>query len=62
MDHEDDLAARLRVVNYDTSRLSEAECSEVYRLARAAKIELPRPGVAPSSLGADLTGGGLTRL
>ena len=50
MDHIEALAEKLRAAGYNIGRLSEAECSEVFRLARAARIELPRPGVAwPSS-------------
>ena len=63
MDHDEALAEKLRAARFDISRLSEAECSEVYRLARAAGIELPRSGMTwPSSDGAGERGGALTRI
>ncbi len=43
--------------DYDCSRLSSASYAEAFSLARCARIELPRPGVAwPSSPG--VTGAG----
>ena len=63
MDHNEALAAKLRSVDYDRSRLTDDQCVEVYRLARAAKIELWRPGLVwPSSDSADLRGGAVTRI
>ena len=35
------LAEKLRAVNFDLSRLSDTERAEVFRLARAAGVELP---------------------
>ena len=45
MRYEELLADRLRAVDFDLSRLSDAELAEVNRLARAARVELPHPGV-----------------
>ena len=63
MDHDEALAEKLRAVDYDRTRLPDADLVEVYRLARAARIELPRPGVVwPSSEGAEDRGGALSRI
>ncbi len=62
-DCEPRLVEILSACDFDRSRLSVADAAEVFNLARSAGIELYRPGVAwPSSPGADLTGGGITRL
>ena len=63
MESIDLLAEKLRAVDFDRSRLTDAHHAEVFNLARAAGVELQRAGLVwPSSPGADLTGGGLTRL
>ena len=63
MESIDRLAEKLRAVDFDRSRLTADQHAEVFNLARAAGIELYRPGVAwPSSPGADLAGRVITRL
>ena len=53
----------LNSCDFDRTRLTGALHAAVFNLARAAGIELYRPGVAwSSSPGADLTGGEITRL
>ncbi len=62
-DREARLVEILNACDFDRSRLSNADNAAVFDLARAAGIELYRPGVAwPSSPGADLIGGEITRL
>ena len=61
MDHLDRLAEKLRAVDFDRSRLSDTDHTEVFNLARAAQIELWISGVVwPSSPGAEDRGGALT--
>ncbi len=49
--------------DYDRSRLSDVDAAEAFSLARAAQIELWRPGMVwPSSPGTEHRGGGLTPL
>ena len=63
MESIDRLAEKLRAVDFDRSRLTDAQHAEVFNLARAAGIELYHTGrIWPSSPGADLAGGVLTRL
>jgi hypothetical protein len=63
MERETALAQKLRRVDYDLDRLTEAQRIEIFDLARSAQVELWRPGARWSSgTGADLTGGGLSRL
>ncbi len=44
MYYETLLAEELRVAGYDLSKMSDVQLAEVNRLARAARVELPRPG------------------
>ncbi len=61
MEHIDQLAKKLRAVDFDLSRLSEDECAQTFDLARAAGVQLWRRGLAwPSSPGADERGGAVT--
>ncbi len=63
METLDRLAEKLQCVDFDLDRLTDEKRAEVYALARAAGIELYRPGaVWPSSLDIGERGGGLTRL
>ena len=63
MYYETLLADKLRAADFDLSRLSDVQLAEVYRLARAARIELPRPGVAwPNIAGTDVLAGPVTRV
>ena len=60
-DRETRLIEILRACNYDTVALSPAEYAEVFRLARACHIELPRPGVPwPNIAGSEVLAGPLT--
>ena len=62
-DRETRLVQILRTCDYDRSRLSDVDAAEAFALAARASIELWRAGVAwPSSPGADLIGGKVTRL
>ncbi len=62
-DREARLVEILNACDFDRSRLTADLYAEVFNLARAAGIELYHAGrIWPSSPGADLTGGGLTRL
>ena len=62
-DRELRLIEILRACDYDTAALSPAESAEVFRLARACHIELPRPGVPwPNIAGSDVLAGPLTNV
>ncbi len=62
-DRDTRLVEILSSCGYNRTHLTDVLRAEVFNLARAAQIELWRPGTAwPSSPGADLTGGVLTRL
>ena len=55
------LADKLRAADFDLSRMSDVQLAEVYRLARAARIELPRPGVKwPNIAGTAVLAGPVT--
>ena len=62
-DRKSRLAEILRACAYDTDSLSPAEYSEVFRLSRACRIELPRPGVRwPNIAGTDILAGPVTAI
>ena len=44
MSYEEQIADILRPVNFDPARLTDTARAELYRLARIARVELPRPG------------------
>ncbi len=61
MERETALAQRLRRIDYDLSCLTESQRTEIYDLARLARVELWQPGKRwPSSPGSSVTGGGIT--
>ncbi len=63
MERETRLAEKLRRVGVDLNRLSDTERERVFGLARAAWLEIWRPGLRwPSSPGTTATGGEVTRL
>ena len=62
-DREARLIELLRACAYDTNSLSPAEYAEVFRLSRACRIELPRPGVKwPNIAGTDILAGPVTAI
>ncbi len=63
MEIEDRLAKILRHVDYDLARLTDYDRDKAFELAHRVGITLWRPGQRwPSSLGADETGGAVTRI
>ena len=62
-DRDARLVEMLENCNFDRARLSDADVAEAFSLARAAQIELWRPGMVwPSSDGASLRGGAVTHV
>ncbi len=49
MERETALAQKLQRVGFDLTRLTESQRTEIYDLARAARIELWRPGLVWAS-------------
>ena len=62
-DRETRLAEKLRRIDYNLARVTEAERIEIFELGRAARIEIWSPGLRwPSNPDAGRSGGELTRL
>ncbi len=57
METLDRLAEKLRAVDFDRARLTDAQNVEVFTLARAAGVELPHPNESWASTSAGDIGG-----